>query len=153
MESGITTRRGPTHKYLIVRSGVHRCALPLECVRRVLPAVSVHPVPGAEVPLLGLAQLGSEPLLVLDLEAIVSGKRRHVSHRPNVLTVLVPTRDGPVIVGLSIDEAVEVFCCPDGPLISNDDDPSVLWSTVRVDDGQPIRLIHVDRLSTDASAN
>ncbi|MCP4902500.1 MAG: chemotaxis protein CheW [bacterium] len=127
--------------------------MPLKCVRRVLPAVSVHPVPGAKAPLLGLAQLGSEPILVLDLEAVVSGKKQHVSHRSNILTVQIATANGPVTVGLSIDEAVEVLRRNDGPLENYDDDTSVLWTTVQIDEGQPVRLIRIERLCTDGFAN
>lgn len=101
------------------------------------------------MPLLGLAQLGSEPTVVLDLEAIVSGTRRHMGHPRNLLMVSVPTKDGSVQVGLSIDEAMEVFRPPEGHLKCENEDPSVPWSTFHTESGESIRLIHVERLCTE----
>src|SRR4030095_9713675 len=47
------TRREGTH--LLVRAGEYACALPLPAVRRVVRALTVHPLPGAMGELEGLA--------------------------------------------------------------------------------------------------
>src|ERR687889_73133 len=59
------TRREGTH--LLVRAGEYSCALPLALVRRVVRALTVHPLPGAAGELEGLAEFGGEPLPVLNL--------------------------------------------------------------------------------------
>ena len=66
--SGGASRAG---SFLLLRAGDDVCALPLSAVRRVVRALSVHPLPGAANELLGLAEFGGEPLAILDLARLV----------------------------------------------------------------------------------
>ena len=55
-----------------MRAGEYACALPLAAVRRVVRALTVHPLPGAAGELEGLAEFGGEPLPVLNLARLVN---------------------------------------------------------------------------------
>ncbi|HEY0781946.1 MAG TPA: chemotaxis protein CheW, partial [Thermoanaerobaculia bacterium] len=57
--------------HLLVQAGEYVCALPLPRVRRVVRALTVHPLPGASAELKGLAEFGGEPLPILDLAQLV----------------------------------------------------------------------------------
>lgn len=58
-------------KALLARAGDCWCAIPLDDLRRVLPAVRLHPLPGSGWEIAGLAEVDGEPLVVLNLERLV----------------------------------------------------------------------------------
>ncbi len=97
-----------TSRYLLVRTGGRRCALPLDVVRRVVRGLQIYPVPGSDQRLLGLAQFGGEPMAIVDLAALfdeVGGR-----HGDGV-TVVVGRRSGGdsgSVLGLAVDEVAEV---------------------------------------------
>jgi chemotaxis signal transduction protein len=96
--------------YLIVRVGGALCGLPVDRIRKVVRALPVHAIPGSAAVLLGLSQLGGEPIGVLDLgrllELGVTGTAEH--------GVTIVTRIGPPerteTVGLAADEALQIAC-------------------------------------------
>jgi chemotaxis signal transduction protein len=96
-------------RHLVVRSGSVRCALPARAVRRIVRGLPVTPVPGGERRLRGLAQFGGEPLVVLDLLALLGTGEEE---QAGTLEVTVVAVAGPgaaaEVVGLAVDEALEV---------------------------------------------
>lgn len=98
----MTPDGGTGSAHLIVRVGGSLCALPADRVRRVVRNVSPHPVPGAEPPLLGLAQFGGEPMAVIDCGLLLDEVR---SDGAAELVVAVRLTGG-ALVGLAVDEAV-----------------------------------------------
>lgn len=73
-----------------------------------------HPIPGAQMHLLGLAQYGGEPLPVLDLHALVEGAPSGSRHRSTVVLGRARRRDRSVL-GLAVDEVLRVTELPDLP--------------------------------------
>ncbi len=100
--------QGELRRILVVRCGAARCGLPAASVRRVLRALPLQPVPGAERKLLGLAQFGGEPLVVLDLLALLGGSVEQGGALPITVVVSVGPAEAAELVGLAVDEALEV---------------------------------------------
>jgi chemotaxis signal transduction protein len=94
-------------RFLLVRSGALKCALPASDVVRVVRDVISYPVPGSEAQLLGLAQYGGEPLPVLDLHAVVEGRPSVSRHRSTVIIGRGQRRDRPLL-GLAVDDVLRV---------------------------------------------
>ncbi|NWG00888.1 MAG: chemotaxis protein CheW [Thermoanaerobaculaceae bacterium] len=105
-------REGGAHggRYLVVATGEHLCAMAVEQVRSVVPALTVVPCPATDPNLLGLAEYGGEPLPVLDLAALVGAPAGAVAEFP--VTVVVRTRGEGGSVGLAADAAVGVVEVP-----------------------------------------
>src|SRR5215470_16884401 len=98
--------------HLLVRAGDRVCALPLRSVRRVMRALSVHPLPGAAPELKGLAEFAGEPLPVLDLARLVGAGPG--ASRPFPVTIVAwagppATREA---VGLAAEAALAVAAVP-----------------------------------------
>ncbi len=94
--------------YLLVRAGEQICAVPVGSVRRVVRALTVHPLPGARAELAGLAEFGGEPLPVLDLARLIGAPVGAHPLFPVTVVVWSRTADGREGVGLAADEALEV---------------------------------------------
>ncbi len=96
------------HHVLVVRAGGCRLALPVASLRRIVRDLQVFPLPGAEPRFAGLAQLGGEPLPVMDLGVLIGAAERTVA--PNRLAVVVGIAGeaGEQLLGLAVDEAIEV---------------------------------------------
>lgn len=98
-------------RYLLLRAGDAFCALPLQQVRRVVRALTIHALPGAAPELLGLAEFAGEPLPVLDLGMLL-GEASSAAAGSQVAGVTVVARIGdsepPEIAGLAADEALEI---------------------------------------------
>ncbi|HYU31258.1 MAG TPA: chemotaxis protein CheW [Thermoanaerobaculia bacterium] len=106
-ESG--RRRGlSAGSHLLVQAGEYVCALPLRSVRRVLRALTVHPLPGATDELKGLAEFGGEPLPVLELARLVGAPPGAKPAYPVTIVVWVGPQDARELVGLAADAALEV---------------------------------------------
>lgn len=106
------TRGEGDRRFLIVRSGALRCALPASDVVRVVRGLPCHPIPGAQIHLLGLSQYGGEPLPVLDLHALVEGGPSGLRHRSTVILGRARRRDRSVL-GLAVDEVLRVAELPE----------------------------------------
>jgi purine-binding chemotaxis protein CheW len=93
-------------KALLARAGDSWCAIPLEDLRRVLPAVKLYPLPGSGWEIAGLAEVDGEPLVVLSLERLLAAPAGAGSEYPVTLVVAAgPRRE---VVGLAADEAGEI---------------------------------------------
>jgi chemotaxis signal transduction protein len=103
--------RGPG-SYLLLRAGDYVCALPLGAVRRVVRALTVHPLPGASGELLGLAEFGGEPLAVLDLARLVRAAPGANPACPVTVVVWIGPPESREAVGLAADAALEVVEIP-----------------------------------------
>jgi len=75
-------------------------------LRRIVRDLQVFPLPGAEPRFAGLAQLGGEPLPVMDLGVVVGEAERSVV--PNRLAVVVGLAgsSGERLLGLAVDEVI-----------------------------------------------
>jgi len=112
------TRREGTH--LLVRAGEYACALPLAAVRRVVRALTVHPLPGAAGELEGLAEFGGEPLPVLNLARLVNAAPGANPSYPVTVVVWVGPAEGREMIGLTADAALEVVHVPAGSIVAGD---------------------------------
>ena len=93
-------------KALLARAGDCWCAIPLEDLRRVLPAVKLHPLPGSGWEIAGLAEVDGEPLVVLSLERLLGAPAGAGSEFPVTLVVAAGARRE--TIGLAADEAGEI---------------------------------------------
>jgi len=107
-------------RYLIVRAGTTLYDLPVGRIRRILRALAVHPLAGSVPALLGLGQLGGEPIGVLDLGRLVNPKA--VPSEPGVSVVVrVGPAEGPETVALAVDDALEIVAPPAGAVAPVDE--------------------------------
>lgn len=102
-----TTAGQEDRRFLLVRSGSLKCALPASDVVRIVRGLISYPVPGSQPRLLGLAQYGGEPLPVLDLHAVVDGSPSGSRHRSTVILGRGQRRDRPLL-GLAVDDVLQV---------------------------------------------
>lgn len=92
-------------RYLIVRSGAERFAIPAATVAGVHRDLAVYPVPGGRAPLLGLSQHAGEALVVVDLLELVDGD---VGGHQITVILRRAAADGPETVGVAVDEAERI---------------------------------------------
>ncbi|HQT94282.1 MAG: hypothetical protein B7Z68_06935 [Acidobacteria bacterium 21-70-11] len=93
---------------LLVETGEYLCALPINRVRQVVRALSVHPLPGASPELLGLAEFTGEPIPVLDLARLVGAPTGARPANPVTVVVWAGPPDARELVGLAADAALEI---------------------------------------------
>lgn len=95
-------------RYLLVQAGGVDYLLPLVRVQQVVAALRLYPFPGAAPAVVGLAQLGGEPMVVLDLARLAGGPGG--GHGEAAMAVIA--RVGPAgqeeTVALAVDAALEV---------------------------------------------
>jgi chemotaxis signal transduction protein len=92
--------------------GGERFALPLRAILRIAPCPPVFPVPGAPPAILGLVNLGSEPLLAVDLRPLLGMPRAALL--PQAFLVVV--EDGAGALGLYAEDLGEVLSIDLGEL-------------------------------------
>jgi chemotaxis signal transduction protein len=97
--------------YLLVRSGGHRCAIPVEAAKLVTRVPTIYPLHSSGPRLLGLAQVAGEPVAVVDLHALLDPKGG--TGGGHELTVVVSQPDGGSSLGLAVDEAFGVIAVAD----------------------------------------
>lgn len=112
------TRRDGTH--LLVRAGEYSCALPLTAVRRVVRALTVHPLPGASGELEGLAEFGGEPLPVLNLARLVNSPPGANPAYPVTVVTWVGPAEAREMIGFAADAALEVVHVPSDAIVGGD---------------------------------
>jgi chemotaxis signal transduction protein len=93
--------------YLLVRSGGHRCAIPVNAAKLVTGAPKVYPLHSSEPRLLGLAQIAGEPVAVVDLHALLDPEGG--SGGGHELTVVIRQPGRGTSLGLAVDEAFGVI--------------------------------------------
>ena len=111
-------RREGTH--LLVRAGEYVCALPLGSVRRVVRALTVHPLPGAAGELEGLAEFSGEPLPVLNLGRLINAPPGANPAFPVTVVVWLGPAGTREMVGLAADAALEVVHVAPESMVAGD---------------------------------
>jgi chemotaxis signal transduction protein len=109
-----------TGNHLLVRAGEYVCALPLGSVRRIVRALTVHPLPGASPELCGLAEFAGEPMPVLDLARLVGAPPGAGAAHPVTVVVWTGPPETRAMAGLEADAALEVTDIPPGSLVGGD---------------------------------
>jgi purine-binding chemotaxis protein CheW len=144
-EPAQATRRDGTH--LLVQAGEYACALPLTAVRRVVRALTVHPLPGAVGALEGLAEFGGEPLPVLNLARLVSSPPGPNPSYPVTVVVWVGPAEARETVGLAADAALEVVHVPADSIVAGDG--GLLLGEAPVG-GAVVRVLNLEALGREA---
>ena len=139
------TRRDGTH--LLVQAGEYSCALPLAAVRRVVRALTVHPLPGAAGELEGLAEFGGEPLPILNLAKLINAPQGPNPSYPVTVVVWAGTTDAREVVGLAADAALEVVHVPADSVVAGDG--GLLLGEAPVG-GAVIRVLNLEALGREA---
>jgi chemotaxis signal transduction protein len=135
-------------RFLLVRSGALKCALPASDVVRIVRRLNCYPVPGSEVRLLGLAQYAGEPLPVLDLNAVVEGSASGSRHRSTVILGRRRRRDR-TILGLAVDEVLQVVELPAESMVAAD---AAIAANPTIE-GAEIRVVDTARLLADTMSD
>jgi chemotaxis signal transduction protein len=104
--------------HLLVRAGDFICALPLSSVRRVMRALTVHPLPGAAPELKGLSEFAGEPMPVLDLARLVGAPPGASPPFPVTIVAWAGPPGARETVGLSAEAALEVAEVPPGSVVA-----------------------------------
>jgi chemotaxis signal transduction protein len=99
-------------KALTVRAGDRWCALPLSQVRRVVRSVKLHPLPGADPEIAGLAEIDGEPLVILSLERLIESPPGPTAEFPVALIVEAGGEPSAEVLGLLADEAGDIVRFP-----------------------------------------
>ena len=111
---------------LLVTAGGELFGIPASRIIRVLRDVTVHPIPGARPPLVGLGQYGGEPVAVVDLLELVRGRASGSVQRVVVL-VSPDRRMGHEMIGLAVDEATRLDVSGGSPVSGPPSPPVVGW--------------------------
>ena len=143
--NGERSRREGTH--LLVRAGEYACALPLSAVRRVVRALTVHPLPGAAGELEGLAEFGGEPLPVLNLARLVNAPPGANPAYPVTVVAWVGPAAARETIGLSADAALEVVHVSPDAVVAGDG--GLLLGEAPVGD-EVIRVLDLEALGREA---
>lgn len=134
--------------FLLVRSGGHRCAIPVESAKLVTRAPRVYPLPNSAPRLLGLAQVAGEPVAIVDLHALLDPEGGPgAAHQ---LTVIIRKSDGGSSLGLAVDEAFGVISITDQPE-RVEGDPAWIAATVSMDK-RPVVILDPEQLFGPANA-
>ena len=147
VEAGGRRTRREEGTHLLVRAGEYSCALPLALVRRVVRALTVHPLPGAAGELEGLAEFGGEPLPVLNLARLVNAPPGANPSYPVTVVVWVGPAEAREVIGLSADAALEVVHVPAGSIVAGDG--GFLQGEAAVG-GEVIRVLNLEALGNEA---
>jgi len=101
-----------TPRFLLVQAGGFDYLLPLHRVRRILAELRLYPFPGAAPAVAGLAEVGGEPLVVLDL-ARLAGAAGAGPAGPRVTVVaFVGPPGAEEVAGLRVDDVVDIVELP-----------------------------------------
>jgi purine-binding chemotaxis protein CheW len=133
---------------LVVRSGGHRCAIPVETAKLVSRVSEISPLPGAAPRLLGLAQIAGEPVAVVDLHALLDPQGSPGGGLE--MTVIIRHPEGAATLALAVDEAYGVAEV-DGWGSPNEDDPAWVIGRREVD-GRIVVLLDPERLLADSTS-
>lgn len=126
-------------RLLVWRAGLMRCAVPIERLREVLPAVAVAALPGAPAAVCGVANVRGTLVTVVDC-------RRLLGEADGLLpdaTVLVDF--GGCTVGLAVDAVEDLVEVADSALTPRGTGSPMGWE-VQLDEGPPARLLDLDLL-------
>lgn len=99
---------GVQRQLLCVEVAGHRCALPVDVVVEIHPAVQLAPLPDAPEVVIGLVNRRGVPTAVLDLRRRLGLPARPLQLEDRLVVVRLPTR----AVALLVDAAVDVLTVP-----------------------------------------
>lgn len=99
-------------RYLLVKAGEDLCLLPLARVRRIVRDLAIVPLPGTAAELQGLAELGGEPLPVLDLALLVGAAPGAAPPYPVTVLAWAGADGARELVGLTVDAVLELVELP-----------------------------------------
>jgi chemotaxis signal transduction protein len=135
-----------TGSHLLVQAGEYVCALPLVSVRRVVRALTVHPLPGSAPELAGLAEFGGEPLPVLNLARMVNAAPGANPAYPVTVVVWTGPAEAREMMGLAADAALEVVDVPPASVVVGDG--SFLLGEAPVG-GRVVRVLNLEALGRE----
>lgn len=101
----MSTDTAGTLQLLCVAVATHRCALPIEVVGEIHPAVELVALPDAPEVVVGLANRRGSPVPVLDLRHRLGLPTRPLQAEDHLVVVDLPTHQ----VALLVDAALEVI--------------------------------------------
>jgi chemotaxis signal transduction protein len=127
---------------LLVRSGGEQFGVPIANVLRLVRNRPVYPVPGSRAPLLGLAQVGGDPVAVVDLKRLIDG-RAEVEDHGLILLVRCGLDAVASTIGLAIDEALGLLPMP--PARTDVGDGAVVGETSFEE--RRVRVVEPERLA------
>ncbi|MDH5315773.1 MAG: chemotaxis protein CheW [Gemmatimonadota bacterium] len=131
---------GSKLRLLVWRAGGVRCGAPIAQLREILPSTDLAALPGAPAVVRGLANVRGKLLTVVDGRMVLG---QDGATAPAV-TILVQV--GGRTVGLAVDEVEDLVTVQEAALTrpgGSGDSPG--W-VVRVDGGEPVRLLDLDKL-------
>jgi len=106
--------------HLLVRAGQRICALPIGAVRRIVRALTVHPLPGASDELLGLSEFAGEPLPVVSLARLIQAPAGANPVHPVTVVVWIGEGEGREPLGLAADAALDVVALSADAIVGGD---------------------------------
>ena len=136
MRTDLEQPEGKGH-HLLVRSGSHRCAIPVEAANLVTKAPTVYPLHSSEPRLLGLAQIAGEPVAIVNLHALLDPEGG--TGGGHELTVIIREPGGGSSLGLAVDEAFGVIAVVNEQP-RREDDPGWIAGRSSVDD-RPVVIL------------
>lgn len=108
----MTAGQQETSRFLLVQAGEVDYLLPLDRVRRVLAGLRLFPFPGAAPVVAGLAEVGGEPLVVLDLGRLAGSHEGAAAGGAVTVVAAVGPSETPEMAGLAVDEALDILDIP-----------------------------------------
>jgi chemotaxis signal transduction protein len=141
----MTTSRGESteDRYLLIQAGEEECILPLERVRRIVRDLQVVPLPGAGQELKGLAELGGEPLPVLDFSLLIGATPGADPAYPVTVIAWAGPSESRELVGLQVDGVVEVVAISADEIVPGGE--GIVRGDVNLRD-RPVRVISLAAL-------
>lgn len=103
--SGASNDPAGSGRFLLVRSGGQRFAIPASTIVAIQRDLVVYPVPGGRAPLLGIGQHAGEPVVVVDLLELVDGE---VGGQQVAVVMSRPGAGGTETIGLAVDDAERI---------------------------------------------
>jgi len=128
---------------LVLLAGQIRCAVPVHQVRQVVRASSVFLLPGSAPELLGLAELGGEPVPVLDLARLVQAPPGGTPSCPVHVIAEVGPQGRRERIALAADAAEAIVWITVGSVVGP---PSGLVRGETMAAGHPVSLLDLDAL-------
>jgi chemotaxis signal transduction protein len=134
-------------RFLLVRSGGYRCAIPVDAAKLVTKATETTALPGSAPRFLGLAQIAGEPVAVVDLHALLDPDGQPGGGHE--MTVIVRGPAAGATLGLAVDEAMGVVALT-AERERSDEDPHWVSGHSRLD-ARPIAILDPPELFDDSA--
>ncbi len=137
---------GETLRFLMVRAAGVDYLLPLHRVRRVLAGLRLYPFPGAAPVVAGLAEVGGEPLVVLDLARLAGAEGSDASATPVTVLALLGPAEAPELAGLAVADVLDIVEVPAAGLARVRDG---VVSGEAVADGRMARVVDLEAVGRE----